>query len=75
MITIQDIKNIFTEPKPGSPPDIRLNICKTCSEYREVSKQCAQCNCLMPLKARIFNAECPLDKWPESTLDEWKAMQ
>jgi hypothetical protein len=41
----------------------RLDICEECPELIGLTKQCKQCGCLMPLKVKLKNAECPLGKW------------
>jgi hypothetical protein len=41
----------------------RLDVCEECPELIGLTKQCKQCGCLMPLKVKLKNAECPLGKW------------
>jgi hypothetical protein len=41
----------------------RLAICKGCPEYIKLTKQCLKCGCIMPLKAKLPDASCPLHKW------------
>lgn len=41
----------------------RYSICKACPELINATKQCKKCGCLMPLKVKLENAECPLKKW------------
>ena len=41
----------------------RMDICLKCPELIGPTKQCKQCGCLMPLKVKLENAECPLGKW------------
>lgn len=40
----------------------RVEICKSCDKYLNVSKQCRVCLCVVPLKARWAAAECPHPK-------------
>ena len=40
----------------------RLAICEQCEHYNGL-QQCTQCGCLMPLKAMLPHAECPIGKW------------
>lgn len=39
----------------------RIEICKTCEHYREWF--CANCGCILPVKVRIENSSCPINKW------------
>jgi hypothetical protein len=41
----------------------RLEICKSCSSYKNNISMCMECGCIMPLKVKIKNASCPKDKW------------
>jgi hypothetical protein len=43
--------------------DERLSICKQCPEFFSATKQCKLCLCIMPAKAILANASCPLHKW------------
>lgn len=40
----------------------RYEICKTCDSLT-LLKTCKECGCIMPLKTKLSNAVCPLDKW------------
>ena len=39
----------------------RMDICKACPQFQ--MKFCKMCNCLMPIKTWLFEAECDLKKW------------
>lgn len=41
----------------------RISICKSCPEFVNITKQCKQCGCVMPLKVKLSEATCPLNKW------------
>lgn len=41
----------------------RLEICKACPELISATTQCKKCGCLMNLKTRLAEAECPIGKW------------
>lgn len=41
----------------------RLDTCKNCDHFLEPIKQCLKCGCIMPLKVKLLQAKCPLDKW------------
>jgi hypothetical protein len=45
----------------------RLSICKACPEYISATHQCKECGCIMNLKTKLPNAECPLGKWGKVT--------
>ena len=44
-------------------PATRLAICMGCDHYRSWAKQCRICKCFMPVKVRIPNTRCPIQKW------------
>lgn len=41
----------------------RYEICKSCPELIDLTKQCKQCGCIMIMKTKLNNASCPLEKW------------
>lgn len=41
----------------------RLDICKECPFFISATTQCTKCGCVMSLKAKLPNAECPVHKW------------
>ena len=41
----------------------RFDICKSCPELVQISKQCKQCGCFMNAKTKLQKATCPLGKW------------
>jgi len=41
----------------------RYEICKSCPELIDLTKQCKQCGCIMTMKTKLNNASCPLEKW------------
>jgi hypothetical protein len=41
----------------------RLDICLSCPELFQLTKQCKKCGCFMSMKTKLENAECPLGKW------------
>jgi len=43
--------------------DRRYDICKSCPELIDLTKQCKQCGCIMSLKTKLQHATCPLGKW------------
>ena len=45
----------------------RLNICKSCVYFFELTGQCKRCLCFMKIKARIGPMECPEKYWQKTT--------
>lgn len=43
----------------------RLDICKTCDMYNQITTQCRKCGCFMAAKSLMQDASCPLGKWGE----------
>ncbi len=41
----------------------RLEICRSCPEFLKLTQQCKLCLCIMPAKAILAHAECPIHKW------------
>ena len=41
----------------------RMNICKMCDKFINLTKQCGDCFCFLPIKARVKIATCPQGKW------------
>jgi hypothetical protein len=41
----------------------RLDTCLACDRLIQLTKQCKMCGCIMPLKAKLKDATCPLGKW------------
>lgn len=41
----------------------RLNTCKGCEHYVELTHQCTECGCIMNAKTKLPNASCPIGKW------------
>ena len=51
----------------------RINICKSCPKYLELTNECAECGCYIPMKAKIILDSCPLGKWKESD-ESWESL-
>jgi hypothetical protein len=58
-----DLLNPNTEYAPEIEADRRYDICKSCPELIDLTKQCKQCGCIMSLKTKLQHATCPLGKW------------
>lgn len=40
----------------------KIETCKSCEEYKELTKTCSICKCIMPIKARLTGNTCPIGK-------------
>ncbi len=58
-----DLLNPNTEYAEEAEADRRYDICKSCPELIDLTKQCTQCGCIMSLKTKLQHATCPLEKW------------
>lgn len=45
----------------------RYEICKSCDQFRKITKTCMMCNCIMPAKTKLQNSNCPIGKWGNNT--------
>lgn len=45
----------------------RLNICKKCENYINLTTTCKLCGCFMIIKTKIDSASCPIGKWGQNT--------
>jgi len=41
----------------------RLEMCEGCEYFTQLTHQCKLCGCFMEAKAKLLEAECPLEKW------------
>lgn len=58
--------DLFNPKQPRSTEELvayRLGICDTCPSFLDMTQQCKECGCIMPLKTKLENATCPLGKW------------
>lgn len=58
-----DLVNPNTEWASEEQSQKRYDICKTCPELINLTKQCKQCGCIMTAKTKLLKASCPLHKW------------
>ena len=56
-----------TEYAPEAVVSERLAVCAGCPSFIKPIKVCKECGCVMPLKTKLANAECPLEKWGKVT--------
>jgi hypothetical protein len=50
----------------------RMAICKECPKFISATTQCKECGCIMKLKTRLPNAECPMHKWGQEDIPSYK---
>lgn len=48
---------------PSEIAEERMSICNGCENFKQLTKTCNQCGCIMPLKTKLPNAACPVGKW------------
>jgi RNA polymerase-binding transcription factor DksA len=58
-----DMLNHNTQYAAKEVSEKRYNICKSCPEFIDFSKQCKKCGCFMIIKTKLQKAQCPLGKW------------
>lgn len=51
------------EPVSAVIIEERISLCQECDKYVQLTKQCKECWCIMPLKVKLAAASCPLGKW------------
>lgn len=42
----------------------RLDACHRCPAFQPKTGQCAECGCFVRVKAKLSTEQCPLHKWP-----------
>lgn len=67
-----DIFNKNVEKVSDVIKDERLAICLECPRLIKATKQCKECGCFMDVKAKLFDADCPLGKWGPVEVDKNK---
>lgn len=58
-----DVINPNVEKVDTSISESRMSVCTDCDRFISLTKQCKECGCVMPLKTKLKNATCPLNKW------------
>lgn len=43
--------------------DARMEICRSCDKFKQLSQRCSLCGCFMTMKSRLEGANCPIGKW------------
>lgn len=67
-----DIFNKNVEKVSDVVKEQRLSICMECPRLIKATKQCKECGCFMDVKAKLFDADCPLGKWGPVKVDSNK---
>lgn len=62
-VTPLDMLNPNTKRIGIEKAEDRLNICKMCPEFIDITKQCKKCGCFMVAKTKLESAKCPIGKW------------
>jgi ribosomal protein L31 len=47
----------------------RLSVCKHCHPHYRSDGRCAECGCVMRLKAKFKFAKCPIGRWDSESED------
>ena len=50
----------------------RLEICNSCEFFDRIRKRCFKCGCFVEVKARYWDAICPVNSWPMFSGEENK---
>lgn len=58
-----DFLNPKTEYASEEEAQKRYDICNWCPKFISLTTQCKECGCIMKLKTKLKNANCPLGKW------------
>jgi hypothetical protein len=62
-VTPLDVLNPNTQRAPEGVAATRYDVCLSCEELINITKQCKKCGCFMVAKTRLLSAKCPLGKW------------
>ena len=49
----------------------RLSTCNSCENFIPMISMCSICHCIMPLKAKLADVSCPINKWSRVSEKEW----
>jgi hypothetical protein len=63
-----DLFNKNLKKVESSISEKRLSICRECPQFLAATTQCKECGCIMKLKTKLPNAECPLHKWGQENI-------
>ncbi len=60
------IKLLRGELPPISPAELsseRLKMCVECEHFKKMIRQCEICGCMLDLKTKLLEADCPIGLW------------
>jgi hypothetical protein len=58
-----DMLNPKVEHVSEEEAKARMDICKACPFLIKATNQCKKCGCIMHLKTKLKEAECPVGNW------------
>jgi hypothetical protein len=58
-----DVVNPNIEKATEEEAIARYKTCLDCDRFLNITKQCKECGCVMPLKTKLKNATCPIGRW------------
>ena len=62
-VTPLDLLNPNTRYVSEETSKSRLEICNSCPNLIQLTKQCKKCGCFMQLKTKLDGSRCPIGKW------------
>lgn len=62
-VTPLDLLNPKTKRVSDEVANSRLDICNSCPQLIQLTKQCKKCGCFMTAKTKIEAARCPIGNW------------
>jgi hypothetical protein len=62
-VTPLDMLNPNTRRASEDLATQRFDICLSCPELIQITKQCKKCGCFMTAKTKLESAKCPVGKW------------
>lgn len=62
-VTPLDALNPMTKKASKEESKARYDVCLSCEEFIQLTKQCKKCGCFMSVKTTLKGAKCPLGKW------------
>lgn len=58
-----DALNSNVERASEEDSKARYKTCLDCDRFLNLTKQCKECGCIMPVKTKLKLATCPIGKW------------
>jgi hypothetical protein len=65
--------DLFKTDQPRVSDEVataRLTMCNDCPFLTKYTQQCKKCGCLMHLKVKLAEAECPIGNWGKDKAEE-----